>query len=110
MPKSYVSLSEEKMEYDGGFLSIIVGVIASIASVAICPYAQATDNKTLMAVGIGVGIGVYSLAANGTTVAVAAASHAYTAVGQPVSAYLLAIGIADKDYCNREPLFSFFVM
>ena len=47
MPKNYVGLSEEEMEYDGGFLNFIVGVAVSAVGIGLSVAAAATGSQLL---------------------------------------------------------------
>jgi len=47
MPKRYVDLSEDEMEYDGGFWNFVAGAVCSAISITCTIVAVATDNKQI---------------------------------------------------------------
>ena len=47
MPAKYVDLSADEMEYDGGFLNFIVGIVSTAVGITLSVAAAATGSKEL---------------------------------------------------------------
>jgi hypothetical protein len=89
MPKRYVELSEEEMEYGGGFLNFLVSAVATVVSVAVTQYATATNNKALYATGVAIGV-VGSIVSFGlSTAALAATTTTAAQAGKYVATTLV---------------------
>jgi hypothetical protein len=88
MPVGYVELTTDEMEYDGGFVPLVivaVGIGLSLGGTGVSAYGMATDNNTLIAVGIGMSI-VGTVMSFGGGLASLSATTALTATGAALRA------------------------
>ncbi|MDR1404060.1 MAG: hypothetical protein LBJ20_00620 [Candidatus Methanoplasma sp.] len=89
MPRKYVELSDDEMEYDGGFGWAIIGAICSVVSVAITvamPIIPDDYKKIATAVSVGLGVAGAVLTFGATSSALAANTAVTT---QQAAAYVV---------------------
>jgi len=76
MPKRYVDLSDDEMEYDGGFLNFAIGIALNVAGVGLSIAAATTGNKTLETLSHASTIVGAALTLGTTTLAIGVAGNA----------------------------------
>jgi len=109
MPKRYADLSEDEMEYDGGWLNFVAGIVCSVISVTHTVIAATTNNKTIAqaatviglattAVSLALGTGVVTTVLKGAVSASTCnmASAAYLATVTPMETALTSTATACK--------------
>lgn len=78
MPKRYADLSEDEMEYDGGWLNFLLGLVCSAISIVCTFIASTTDNQTIAQAATAIGAVATAVGmAMGTSAVINAAAAAW---------------------------------